>query len=247
MHIGDYHAVAAAGKIIAYAFYIGLFAAEIYVHHAAAGAGQLIHKPAGLAEINIFRILRYFPHDLRGYGAGIIKMGKHGADKHLYGGGGGKPRAAQHIAAYIGVKAADVKPQLLKARGYAPYERRGGALFGVYRLKTGQIRLKAAVKALRYHAHAHIVRGQCCGNGIKAYARRHNAAAVVVSVVAYDLAAPGGGKKCGGAGKKAGKGFCNAVIPPACRRYIRIQRAESFVLFGAADKVGKVGFHMLLR
>ena len=89
--------------------------------------------------------------------------------------------------------------------------------------------------------------GSAAATVSKAYARRHNAAAVVVGVVAYDLAAPGGGKNAGCRQKKREKASAMPLYRLHADGISAYSARESFVLFGAADKVGKVGFHMLLR
>lgn len=76
--------------------------------------GALIHQPGGLSKVDVFSELPHLGDQYRGHFSMIIKAVEDGPHQHLIGGGGGEPRAGQHIGAHIGVKTSKPQVQLVE-------------------------------------------------------------------------------------------------------------------------------------
>ena len=99
---------------------------EINAYQTTYGRGGLIHQSAGLAKIDIFRILANLGHlgcrDL----AAAEQMVQDGAHQHLKSGRGAKSGSGQHRGGAVGVKAAELVAQLGEPGGDATHQSGGG-------------------------------------------------------------------------------------------------------------------------
>lgn len=91
--------------------------------------GRLVHQAAGLAEIDVLRVLA----DLRDLDRGQLPVKKqlvqNRADQHLERRRGRQPGAGQHRGPDARVKAAQLAAALLEGGGHAAHDRGGGVLF----------------------------------------------------------------------------------------------------------------------
>ena len=88
---------------------------------AAHGTGQLVQQAAGLAEISILRILTDLCHFRPREATAILPVEDDG-HSHLKRRRAGKAGPPQNIAGGVGIKAADLFPQLVEPPGFDPDE-----------------------------------------------------------------------------------------------------------------------------
>ena len=100
---------------------------KIDVDRPAECAGKLVHKTAGLAEVQVLRLLRHSCDGDRLQLAVIEQLVKYPCDKHRVRSRGAESRSGGKRAAYDGVKAAEACAQVEHRTGDAPNQRLGGA------------------------------------------------------------------------------------------------------------------------
>ena len=84
----------------------GILALEIYIDEAADGTRHLVHKPRGLTEIDVLRVLCELGNLDIIYFSLAEEVVHYGAYHYLVGGGRGDAATLQDVRGCIGVKAA---------------------------------------------------------------------------------------------------------------------------------------------
>ena len=173
---------------------------------AADGAGGLIHQAAGLAEVDVFRILP----DLRKLHRAELPVQKQAvADRrhqHLKGSRRGKPAARQHVGLHIGVEAAGRSAQCGHPRSHAAHQCRRRARFLRPRRKAVQ-RHDAQGVALGLHADLPGAVGGDRRSCVKVHRAGQHEPVLMIGVVAAQLRPAGRGKEALGYSLKALREF----------------------------------------
>ena len=162
------------------------FILEINCHNAAHGGCHLIHQTAGLAEVNIFRILSDFG-DINGIQfAAAEETVNHDTNDGFICRRRGQTGAAEYVAGHIGIKAFDFKAALMGCCRNTTDQ--GGGTVGFLRMgrQVGQIHLICRI-AFRLDTDDHAVIGCCTGDNIQIDTGRQHIAALVVGMVAAQL------------------------------------------------------------
>ena len=169
---------------------------EVDGDNAAGGAGELVHQPAGLAEVGVLRVLA----DLGQLGGGqrpaAEEVVEDGGYQDLEGGGGAQAAAPEDPGGGVGVKAPHLVAQLADSGCHPPDQGHG-----VPRL------LRTAAELVQVHLRHPVVAGldtdgpaavgHHTGDGVQVHAGGQAVAVLVVGVVAPQLRAAGGGEKQG--------------------------------------------------
>lgn len=150
--------------------------------------GALIHQPGGLSKVDVFSELPHLGDQYRGHFSMIIKAVEDGPHQHLIGGGGGEPRAGQHIGAHIGVKTSKPQVQLVEPGSNAADQSGGGPVLGGYDLQLFQVDALFAVAFRVNTDHIAVIFG-ADGHRIQRHCGGQHPPLLVVGVVATDLAA----------------------------------------------------------
>ena len=167
---------------------------EVNDDHAAGGTGHLVHEAAGLAEVDIFRVLPYLGKLCGGEGPAAEKLVHDGGGKNLKGGGGAQTAAPEDPGGGVGVESPHGIAQLSKPGGHPTKkgDRVAGLLF--FHGEVRKIHLRQAVMA-GFDADGLAVVGYHAGNGVQVDAGGQAVAVLMVGVVAAQLCPAGGGKE----------------------------------------------------
>ena len=182
--IDDAEGVAAVGKVKIQPLHLGLGrVGKVNADDIAHAAGHLIHQAAGLAEVNVFRVLSDLGNFNGGEPAIQKQMVKDGSKQHLKGGGAGKPAAGQHRGGAVGVKATKLRSTLGKRRRDASDQGRSGILFFFVNRQVMEVHLHRCIP-LRLHTDDPQPILRNAGRCFQIHSRRQNAAVLMIRVVA---------------------------------------------------------------
>ncbi len=186
-------------------------------HRAAGCAGHLVHQAAGLAEIDVFRLLADLG-DLRGRPRPLaVQTVKNGAEEHFHRRRRGKSRAGQHRRGGVGGKTAHPGAPGGKLGGDAPHQGFGGAGFFAAGRQVRQV--QAHVRVAHGPEDDGAVRpGRDKGHRVQLDGRGQHLAVIVVRMVAAQFGASRGGEHPqvrGALGKIPERRFRQVPVPLA--------------------------------
>ena len=195
--VDDAKGVAGSGEVEVHPLHHGVgVVLEVDGHHAAHRAPHLVQQAAGLAEVDVLRVL---PHlgKLYGRAAPVKEEVVHDfTEKDLKGGAGAEPAPAQHTAHDIGVEPRQVRALPPEPGRNAPDDGGGGVALALPDVQAVQLhhhrRIPLALHpddVLPIEAHRR--------DGIQINARGQDPAMLVVGMVAADLGAPRRGEDRG--------------------------------------------------
>ena len=169
---------------------------KINGHKSAHRRSGLVHQPAGLAKVDVLGILRNLCNLHRRCFLSRVKVVEDGADQDLERRRGGKPRAFEHVAGGVGVKSADLHPQLPEPRGNPADQRSGAVGFFLPDRKIGKVDGIHWVAGRLDTDNAFVVFAGDCDD-IKVDPCREHPSMLMVGVVAAHLGTSGRGKQFG--------------------------------------------------
>ena len=157
---------------------------------------HLVHQAAGLAEVDVFRVLADLGDFDRVERTAAAEVVEDVADQHLVSSGGGQAGTGQHVRGHIGIKAAQRMPQFGDLGGDAAHQRRRGVFLI---LAGGQAVQRDLEGGISLGVDADDVQPVGCGAGqhIQIHAAAQHMAVLVVGVVAADLSAARAGEQRG--------------------------------------------------
>ena len=158
------------------------------------GAGELVHESAGLAEVDVLRVLAHLGHLDGGEGPAAEEVVGDGAHEHLEGGGGAQAAAPEDPGGGIGVKAGDGIPQLLHPGRDAPDQGHGVPHLLLVDGQVVQVHLRDAVVAGLDPDDPAFV-GDHAGDGVQVHAGAQAVAPLMVGVIPAQLRAPRRGEE----------------------------------------------------
>ena len=159
---------------------------KINGHHAAHGGPHLVQQPAGLAEIDIFRVLPDLGQLHRGAFAIMEQAVENVPQQHLQSGAGAEAAALEYVGNRIGIEA--LQPAALpgKPGGDSPQNGNGAVILLRMYLQIIQLH-HVHGKTLALESDHTLPIGRRNGNDVQINAPRQHAAMLVVRVVAADL------------------------------------------------------------
>ena len=185
--VHDAQGVARPGEVVLHLLHHGgSRVGKIDGHRAAHRGAHLVHQSAGLAEVDVLRVLAHLGPLHRIQGPAAEEAVHDGGHQDLIGGGGGQAGAGQHRGGHIGVKACRTASQLHQPGRHSPHQRGGAVLLLLPDLQIPQVHLQGGV-ALRPDPDQVRPVGGGAGQHIQIHTAAQHTAVLVVGVVAADL------------------------------------------------------------
>ena len=173
-----------AGEVRVHGLYLA--GEKVYVHGSAQCAGELIHKSAGLAEMQVFRLLRGFCDSRCLELRVVVQLIERAHHEHGEGRRGAEPRAGAELAVHHGVEAAAARTKIEHRRGRAPHESRRGAELLRMHVQIKEVYFHV-VKAIGSYAHYVVEIGLYLRVDALIHRRGKHPALLMVGVVAGKL------------------------------------------------------------